>query len=517
MRNSVLAVYRMIGGIADGCLLLSVHMLSGLLLKDLPVLYLGGDTLLWLVILFFWYGASLLTGLYQTNNWLVFSKHINVMLQTFLLMTIGLQIFQFWVLPTYTAISIAWLLFFCFVFLFTGRVIMYLLWQSVKVPFGKKILLIGEREGLNEVIESIRSDLLTVEIVACILIQDKPFIEPEGGLRNNSHERASWMQESVSSVQAVRYQAAAKEIEALPPVPRWSRINGQSVNDNMGIVQEGRLPDFQQVIAEAQRKNATEIYCTLSPERFPALYDLARMAEKAFIAMKFIPAPSGFMRSGILVDQLNGFPVLSLRSNPLEHPVNQLLKRSMDIVVSLLVIMLVLWWLIPILALLIRLDSPGPVFFVQARSGKKNRPFQCFKFRTLRKNNQQEARQVTHKDDRVTRVGRFLRKSNLDELPQFFNVLKGDMSLVGPRPHMLNHTERFNGMHAEYMVRHLVKPGVTGLAQINGFRGEIRSPDLLRKRVEYDIRYLENWSILEDIRILFATVWVSFRGDTNAY
>jgi len=185
--------------------------------------------------------------------------------------------------------------------------------------------------------------------------------------------------------------------------------------------------------------------------------------------------------------------------------------------VSLLVIVLVLWWLIPVLALLIRMDSQGAVFIVKARSSHKNRPFRCYKFRTLRTNNEQEARQVTQLDDRVTRIGRFLRKSNLDELPQFFNVLKGDMSLVGPRPHMLNHTETFNGMHTDYMVRHLVKPGVTGLAQINGFRGEIRSPDLLRKRVEYDIRYLENWSVREDIRILFATIWVSLRGDTNAY
>ncbi|MFN5761117.1 MAG: sugar transferase, partial [Sphingobacteriales bacterium] len=133
------------------------------------------------------------------------------------------------------------------------------------------------------------------------------------------------------------------------------------------------------------------------------------------------------------------------------------------------------------------------------------------------RNNILESRQVTKNDGRVTKLGKFLRKSNLDELPQFFNVLMGTMSVVGPRPHMLNHTLEFDGLHEEYMVRHFIKPGVTGLAQINGFRGEIRNVGLLKKRIEYDLLYLENWTLWEDIRLILATIFVSLRGDENAY
>ena len=154
---------------------------------------------------------------------------------------------------------------------------------------------------------------------------------------------------------------------------------------------------------------------------------------------------------------------------------------------------------------------------MQLRSGRDNKAFPCYKFRTLKVNKEADTKQVTLNDTRITRLGKFLRKTNLDELPQFFNVFVGSMSVVGPRPHMLRHTEDFSRILNEYMIRHFVKPGVTGWAQVHGFRGEIKQKDQLRKRIEHDIWYLENWSLWLDLRIIFLTIYVTIKGDKNAY
>jgi putative colanic acid biosynthesis UDP-glucose lipid carrier transferase len=157
------------------------------------------------------------------------------------------------------------------------------------------------------------------------------------------------------------------------------------------------------------------------------------------------------------------------------------------------------------------------VFFVQLRSGKDNRQFRCYKFRSLAVNEDANVRQVTKDDTRITKLGRIMRKTNLDEMPQFFNVLKGDMSVVGPRPHMLQHTEAYSKILGEYMIRHFLKPGITGWAQINGYRGEIKNNTQLRDRVKHDIWYMENWSLLLDIKIIFLTVYNTIKGDKNAF
>jgi putative colanic acid biosynthesis UDP-glucose lipid carrier transferase len=206
-----------------------------------------------------------------------------------------------------------------------------------------------------------------------------------------------------------------------------------------------------------------------------------------------------------------------LRPEPLEDITNSIKKRLFDMVFSLCVIVLLLSWLVPILAILIKLNSKGPVFFVQWRSGKDNKKFRCYKFRTLSINADAHTRQVTKDDSRITPLGRLLRKTNLDELPQFFNVLMGHMSVVGPRPHMLLHTEEFSKIMEEYMVRHFVKPGVTGWAQVQGFRGEIREREQLRKRIEHDIWYMENWSLWQDVKITWLTIVKTLKGDSNAY
>ncbi|HMZ48484.1 MAG TPA: sugar transferase, partial [Flavobacteriales bacterium] len=177
----------------------------------------------------------------------------------------------------------------------------------------------------------------------------------------------------------------------------------------------------------------------------------------------------------------------------------------------------VLSWLIPLLALAVKLSSPGPVFFKQTRLGEGKKKFSCYKFRSMRVNKEADSKQATKNDPRVTKVGAFLRKSNLDEMPQFLNVLLGQMSVVGPRPHPLKLNDQFRDIIDKYMVRHFVRPGITGWAQVNGFRGETRTPELMEKRVDLDVWYLENWSFKLDLKIIVKTVTNMLGKDERAY
>jgi putative colanic acid biosynthesis UDP-glucose lipid carrier transferase len=217
------------------------------------------------------------------------------------------------------------------------------------------------------------------------------------------------------------------------------------------------------------------------------------------------------------IDYLHDLPILTVRKEPLEEVVNRVIKRVFDIVVSTAVAVFILSWLVPLLGLLIKLETPGPIFFVQIRSGKNNKPFRCYKFRSMGVNREANTTQATKNDKRVTRIGRILRKTSVDELPQFLNVLKGEMSVVGPRPHMLKHNRSFSQLAEDYMIRQFLKPGITGWAQVNGYRGEITELLHIKKRVEYDLWYLENWSLQLDLRIMFMTVYNVFHGEKNAY
>ncbi|WP_084163705.1 undecaprenyl-phosphate glucose phosphotransferase [Olivibacter sitiensis] len=219
---------------------------------------------------------------------------------------------------------------------------------------------------------------------------------------------------------------------------------------------------------------------------------------------------------------LGGFPLLSYRSEPLEDVYNRVVKRAFDVIFSLFVIVFIFSWLFPIIAIAIKLTSKGPVFYLQERWGKRNKPFMCIKFRSMKvassdigKNG--KFRQAGKDDDRITKVGGFLRKSSLDELPQFFNVLFGEMSVVGPRPHAtLMNQESINTVK-NYMVRHQTKPGITGWAQVNGLRGELTEPSMMNARTQHDIWYIENWSFALDLRIIFLTFWRMVIGDKQAY
>ena len=203
-------------------------------------------------------------------------------------------------------------------------------------------------------------------------------------------------------------------------------------------------------------------------------------------------------------------------TSPLEEPLNRLFKRLSDIFLSV-IFLLPTALLLPFIVMVIKRQSPGPVFFRQLRTGLNGRDFYCYKFRSMHVNSDADRLQATEDDPRKFPFGDFMRKTNIDELPQFWNVLIGDMSIVGPRPHMLAHTEQYDKLIQKYMVRHFVKPGVTGWAQVTGFRGETRELWQMEGRVERDIWYIQYWSLWLDLRIIWMTVKTIFKRDKNAY
>ena len=274
------------------------------------------------------------------------------------------------------------------------------------------------------------------------------------------------------------------------------------------------LPNAVQTSKELQ---ITEIYSTILPEQDKRVYELMHLADQACIRFKLVPDLALFVNQPMHVNYLSGLPVLSSRDEPLDDLANRLKKRSFDIIFSILVIVFLLSWLLPLLALAIWIDSRGPIFFVQKRSGLNNKPFNCIKFRSMHVNHDANNKQATRNDERFTRVGRFIRKTNLDEFPQFLNVIKGEMSIVGPRPHMLKHTEDYSAIIRKYMVRQFIKPGITGWAQINGHRGETHKLEDMEVRVDHDLWYMENWNFLLDSKIIFLTAYNVIKGEKNAY
>jgi putative colanic acid biosynthesis UDP-glucose lipid carrier transferase len=275
--------------------------------------------------------------------------------------------------------------------------------------------------------------------------------------------------------------------------------------------------NIENAVNVAKQLNVHEIFSTITPEQNNIIYRLIRDSEEQCMRFKVVPSLSSHVNRDVVIDFIKDLPVLSMRADPLEDVGNRMKKRIFDVVVSGLVIIFILTWLIPLVAILILLDSRGPVFFTQLRTGLTDNPFFCYKFRTMRVNNESDSKQATKHDSRVTRLGAFLRKTSIDEFPQFFNVFRGEMSLVGPRPHMLKHTSEYAKIVEHYMIRQMLKPGITGWAQVNGLRGEISSPMQIQQRVASDLWYLEHWSIWLDIKIMFLTIHKVFVGDKLAY
>jgi len=244
--------------------------------------------------------------------------------------------------------------------------------------------------------------------------------------------------------------------------------------------------------------------------------ELVEFSDENKIEIKFIPDSTAIFSKNFRTNYYDLFPVLTLQKTPLHHPSIQIIKRVFDVIFALIVFVGVLSWLTPLLAILIKLESKGPVFFKQSRPGINEEEFICYKFRSMQLNGLTET-EASKNDPRVTKIGRFIRKTSIDEIPQFYNVLKGEMSVVGPRPHLWSQNVAYGNKVKKYMVRHYVKPGVTGLAQVKGFRGEIETDDDMINRIKFDVFYIENWSFIMDIKIIIQTVVNIFKGEEKAY
>lgn len=277
------------------------------------------------------------------------------------------------------------------------------------------------------------------------------------------------------------------------------------------------LSQISETIETCKKLGVTEIYSTIAPEHNQILYKLMQVADQNCIRFKIVPDLGLFFNKQMHINYLKGMPVISARNEPLEALPNRITKRLFDILISSLAIACILSWMVPLTALLIWIESRGPVFFAQERTGRNNKNFKCLKFRSMRVNRNSDTAQATKDDPRITSMGKFLRRTNLDEFPQFLNVFRGHMSIVGPRPHMLKHTDEYSQLIGQYMVRQFLKPGITGWAQVNGLRGETRDISQMQRRVEHDLWYLENWSLLFDLRIIFKTIFNTFKGEENAY
>lgn len=274
--------------------------------------------------------------------------------------------------------------------------------------------------------------------------------------------------------------------------------------------------DFSRIPEFVRKNNIDLIFYTLDAAKSDPLSTVMGIADELGIEFVYVPNFSPTLRGHFVQSQVGSLPVMTHTISPLTKHWNCLLKRCFDLTFTIPVILLSPLWMLPI-AIGIKMSSPGPILFKQKRTGIRGKDFTCYKFRTMRVNAQADKLQATENDPRKTKFGDFLRRSSLDELPQFFNVLLGNMSVVGPRPHMVSQTEDYRRLIDKYMVRHAVKPGISGWAQVNGYRGSTKQLWQMEKRVEYDVWYIHNWNIFLDIKIVFLTILNAFRGDSNAY
>ena len=284
--------------------------------------------------------------------------------------------------------------------------------------------------------------------------------------------------------------------------------------ENNGVRLLGSVVDCVEYV---KQHNVKEIYCCLPDRAIDKINIIMREADQELIHFKLVPNVMNYFHKQVNVKMMGHLPILTSRFEPLEDKTNKTIKRIFDVVFSLFALVFVMSWMVPLMAYLIKRESKGPVFFKQLRSGKGNVPFYCYKFRSMTVNSDSDKMQAHKNDARVTKIGAFMRRTSIDELPQFFNVLRGEMSVVGPRPHMLQHTHEYSALIDQFMVRHFVLPGITGWAQVNGHRGETRMEGSMEARVEADIWYMENWSLFLDLKIAFLTVWQVFDGHKNAY
>ncbi|MBR3483636.1 MAG: undecaprenyl-phosphate glucose phosphotransferase [Lachnospiraceae bacterium] len=323
---------------------------------------------------------------------------------------------------------------------------------------------------------------------------------------------------NLKHVLLVGYSRAAEGfIDRIKQNPEWGYWIHGILDDNAvldtdykGIKVVGSILDLGQIIEE---NDYDEIVITLGLSEYEKLESIVNVCEKTGVHTKFVPDYNNMVSTVPYIEDLYGLPVINIRNVPLTNTINLFIKRTMDIVLGFIALLL---GFIPMLviAVIIKCTSKGPVIFSQVRVGKHGREFKMFKFRSMYLEDPEKEKDewTTKGDKRVTPIGRFIRKTSLDELPQLFNVLGGSMSLVGPRPERPQFVEKFREEVPRYMVKHQVRPGMTGWAQIKGYRGDTS----IKKRIEYDLYYIENWSVGLDIKILFLTIFKGFINK-NAY
>ncbi|ADL53340.1 undecaprenyl-phosphate glucose phosphotransferase [Clostridium cellulovorans] len=286
--------------------------------------------------------------------------------------------------------------------------------------------------------------------------------------------------------------------------------NHQEVALTQEIPILGKIADLEDIL---ENTYVDEIYITLNLEEYKKVGKIIAIAEKHGVRIEIIPDFTKYISSKPAIDEFDGIPVINVRQIPLDEGINNVIKRTVDIIGSLILILITLPVMI-FVYITIKITSPGPAIFKQERVGLNKQNFTMYKFRSMKiqKEEEEKAEWTTENDPRKTRFGSFIRKTSIDELPQFFNVLKGDMSLIGPRPERPFFVEKFKEEIPKYMVKHQIRPGITGWAQVSGWRGDTS----IEKRIEYDIYYIENWSLAFDIKILFLTVFKGF-VNKNAY
>lgn len=260
-----------------------------------------------------------------------------------------------------------------------------------------------------------------------------------------------------------------------------------------------------------------QLYCSLPSARSVEIVPIINYCENHLVRFFSVPNVRNYLKRRMHFEMLGNVPVLSIRREPLELLENRIVKRTFDIVCSTLFLCTIFPFIYIIVGVAIKMSSPGPIFFKQKRSGEDGKEFWCYKFRSMRVNAQCDTLQATEHDPRKTRIGEIIRKTSIDELPQFINVFKGDMSIVGPRPHMLKHTQEYSLLINKFMVRHFVKPGITGWAQVTGYRGETKELWQMEGRVMRDIWYIEHWTFLLDLYIMYKTVYNAIHGEKEAY
>lgn len=320
-----------------------------------------------------------------------------------------------------------------------------------------------------------------------------------------------------SNVIILGYSHKARELASYFAKNRWHGYQFIGFVDNRTLKKKGIIGSFTELPEIIKKNRVNEVYIAWDNLSKETIYRAAEILSEFPVRIRIIPDLDIFAFKSVEIVDYGMLPIVQIHPGPLSKWYNRLIKRAFDIVVSLLTLLFFVSWITVLLWILSLVTGAKKIFFNQKRTCIDGKIFTCHKYRSMYQNTDSDCKQAVKNDSRITPIGRFLRKWSIDELPQFYNVLKGEMSIVGPRPHMLKHTEEYQKHVKRFMLRHTVKPGITGLAQVNGYRGEIKQLSDLKRRVQFDVNYIEEWTFNMDIKIILLTIWVIIRGQKQAY